>query len=37
MENKYEPLTLEEFEELKSTIASFGAYLPENKAPYYLG
>jgi len=34
MENKYEPLTLEEFNELDKTIAGLGAYLPENLAPY---
>jgi hypothetical protein len=34
MENKYEPLTLEEFNELDKTIGGLGAYLPENLAPY---
>ena len=33
-ENKYEPLTLEEFNELDKTVAGLGAYLPENLAPY---
>lgn len=34
MENKYSPLTEEQFIELRDTIQSIGAYLPENKAPY---
>ena len=34
MENKYHPLSFEEFTELNSTLVSLGAYLPENKAPY---
>ena len=33
-ENKYHPLTLEEFQELDRTVSSLGAYLPENLAPY---
>lgn len=33
-ENKYHPLTFEEFQELDATVSSLGAYLPENKAPY---
>lgn len=33
-ENKYHPLTLEEFEQLKGTILSIGSHLPENLAPY---
>lgn len=33
-ENKYHPLSLEEFQELDKTISSLGAYLPENLAPY---
>jgi hypothetical protein len=32
--SKYHPLSLEEFQELDTTISSLGAYLPENKAPY---
>lgn len=34
MENKYAPLTEEQFIELKSFIKTIGAYLPENQAPY---
>lgn len=34
MENKYHPLNEEQFIELKDTLKSIGAYLPENKAPY---
>jgi hypothetical protein len=34
MENKYHPLTEEQFIELRDTVQSMGAYLPENKAPY---
>jgi hypothetical protein len=33
-ENKYHPLTLEEFNELDGKVSSLGAYLPENLAPY---
>ena len=33
-ENKYHPLTSEEFDVLYQTVSSLGAYLPENKAPY---
>ena len=33
-QNKYHPLTSEEFDELYQTVISLGAYLPENKAPY---
>ena len=33
-ENKYHPLTFEEFQELNKTVSSLGAYLPENLAPY---
>ena len=34
MENKYHPLTPEEFNELNGFISSLGTYLPENKAHY---
>jgi hypothetical protein len=34
MENKYHPLTEEQFIELSNTIKGIGAYLPENLAPY---
>lgn len=34
MENKYHPLTEEQFIELRDIIRSIGAYLPENLAPY---
>ena len=34
MENKYAPLTEEQFIELKGFIKSIGEYLPENQAPY---
>ena len=33
-ENKYHPLTLEEFNELDVTVSSLGSYLSEDKAPY---
>ena len=33
-QSKYHPLTLEEFQQLSSTVLTLGAYLPENKAPY---
>ncbi len=33
-ENKYHPLTLEEFNELDKVVSALGAYLPENQAPY---
>lgn len=35
--DKFHPLTEEQFKELDETIASIGAYLPENKAPYIWG
>jgi hypothetical protein len=34
MENKYSPLTEEQFVELQAILSSLGAYLPENKAPF---
>jgi hypothetical protein len=34
MENKYHPLTEEQFIGLRDLIQSIGAYLPENKASY---
>lgn len=34
MENKYEPLTEEQFLELKQNMTQVGAYLPDNLAPY---
>lgn len=34
MENKYTPLTEEQFIELRDFIKTLGAYLPENQAPY---
>jgi hypothetical protein len=34
MDNKYHPLTEQEFIELRDLIKGMGAYLPENKAPY---
>jgi hypothetical protein len=33
-ENKYHPLTFDEFKGLDSVVSSLGAYLPENQAPY---
>lgn len=33
-ENKYHPLTFEEFQEMDAIVSSLGAYLPEDKAPY---
>jgi hypothetical protein len=34
MENKYYPLTEQEFNEMSEFILNLGAYLPDNKAPW---
>jgi hypothetical protein len=34
MDNKYHPLTEQEYNELSQFILSLGAYLPDNKATY---
>jgi hypothetical protein len=34
MENKYHPLTEQEFNEMSEFILNLGGYLPDNKAPW---
>ena len=34
MENKYHPLTEEQFVELQAVLSSIGSHLPEKKAPF---